>query len=83
MRSVITAATRLRIGIKDAGLVDRDELAALGARGVAFPRSDSVHVILGPSAPAAAAALRELLTTAEEAPARHDAHVQASSDPSR
>ncbi len=77
----MTVATRLRVEIEDAGRIDRGALAALGPRAVAFPRRDALHVILGPAAPAAAAALRELLSRVpEEVPARHGAHVQAGAD---
>ncbi len=62
VRSAMTVATRLRVEIEDAGRIDRGALAALGPRAVAFPRRDALHVILGPAAPAAAAALRELLS---------------------
>jgi phosphotransferase system IIB component len=61
VRSVATAASRLRVDIQDAARLDRAALAALGLRGVALPRPDCVHLLVGPSAPAAAAALRELL----------------------
>ena len=60
VRSIARAASRLRIGIDDAARVDRAALAAL-LRGVAVPRPDCVHLIVGPGAEAAAAALRQLL----------------------
>jgi PTS system N-acetylglucosamine-specific IIC component len=62
VRSVASAASRLRIGIGDAARLDRAALGALGLRGVAVPRPDCVHLIVGPEAGAAAAALRQLLT---------------------
>jgi PTS system N-acetylglucosamine-specific IIC component len=62
VRSVASAASRLRVGIEDAARLDRAALGALGLRGMAVPRPDCVHLIVGPSAPAAAAALRQLLT---------------------
>ena len=62
VRGVMLAATRLRVEIGDAARLDRAALAALGLRGVAFPRCDYVHLLVGPAAPALAAALRELLT---------------------
>jgi PTS system N-acetylglucosamine-specific IIC component len=61
VRGVATAASRLRIDLQDAARLDRAALEMLGLRGVALPRADCVHLIVGPSAPAAAAALRELL----------------------
>jgi len=64
VRSVGSCASRVRIGIGEAARVDHAALAALGLRGVALPRPDSVHLIVGPQAPALAAALRELLGSA-------------------
>jgi len=64
VHSVTNAASRLRIGIEDAARVDRAALGVLGLRGVAVPRQDCVHLIVGPEAEAAAAALRQLLTPA-------------------
>jgi phosphotransferase system IIB component len=60
-RSVATAASRLRIGIGDAARLDRAALGALGVRALALPPPDCVHLIIGPEAQAAAAALRQLL----------------------
>jgi len=64
VRSVAAAASRLRIGIEDAARVDRAALGSLGVRAVAVPRLDCVHLIVGPEAQAAAAALRQLLARA-------------------
>jgi N-acetylglucosamine PTS system EIICBA or EIICB component len=64
VRNVSTAASRLRVEIEDAARVDRTALAALELRGVALPRPQCVHLLVGPAAPAAAAALRELLAPA-------------------
>ena len=64
VRSVDTCASRVRIGIGNAARVDRAALTALGLRGVALPHPDCVHLIVGPGAPALAAALRELLGSA-------------------
>jgi PTS system N-acetylglucosamine-specific IIC component len=64
VRSVVMAASRLRIGIEDAARVNRTALGCLGLRAVAVPRQDCVHLIVGPGAEAAAAALRQLLTPA-------------------
>jgi phosphotransferase system IIB component len=63
VRSVAAAASRVRIGIEDAARVDRAALGALRLRGVALPRPDCVHLIVGPEAKAVAAALQELLAT--------------------
>jgi PTS system N-acetylglucosamine-specific IIC component len=63
VREVSTAASRLRIGIADAARLDRAALGSLGLRGVAVPRSNCVHLLVGPEAEVAAAALRQLLNT--------------------
>jgi len=61
VRSVAAAASRVRVGIEEAARLDRVALGALGLRGVAVPRADYVHLLVGPEAEAAAAALRQLL----------------------
>jgi N-acetylglucosamine PTS system EIICBA or EIICB component len=63
VRSVVAAASRVRIGVEDPARVDRAALGALGLRGVALPRPGCVHLIVGPEAKAAAAALQERLAT--------------------
>ena len=68
----------LRIGIEDVTRLDRTALGAMGLRGVALPRPDCVHLIVGPQAEAAAAALRQLLSDRPMVPDPHDAAVQAS-----
>jgi PTS system N-acetylglucosamine-specific IIC component len=60
--SVQAAASRLRVGVADAARIDRGAIVELGLRGVAVPSSECVHVIVGPAAAAAGAALRGLLT---------------------
>ena len=77
VRSVATAASRLRIGLQDATRLDRAALGALRLRGVALPRPDCVHLIVGPEAEAAAAALRQLLNDRPVVPDPHDAAIQA------
>jgi PTS system N-acetylglucosamine-specific IIC component len=62
VRTVDTAASRLRISVGDAARIDRPALAGLGLRGVAVPLPDCVHLIVGPAAAAAGSALRRLLT---------------------
>ena len=66
VRTVQSAASRLRIGVADEALVDRGALRALGVRGVTVPLAGRVHLIVGPAADAAAAALQRLLK--QEAP---------------
>ena len=61
VRAVEAAASRLRVSVSDAALIDRDAIRGLGLRGTAIPAPGCVHVIVGPAANAACAALRKLL----------------------
>ena len=61
VRGVEAAASRLRVSVGDAALVDRAAIRGLGLRGMAAPNAGCVHVIVGPAAGAACAALRRLL----------------------
>jgi PTS system N-acetylglucosamine-specific IIC component len=61
VRTVDVAASRLRVSVGDAALIDRTAMGMLGLRGVAVPVAGCVHVIVGPAAEAAGAALRQLL----------------------
>jgi len=59
--AVEAAASRLRVSVGDTARVDRAAIRGLGLRGMATPNADCVHVIVGPAAGAACAALRRLL----------------------
>ncbi|HEY0768251.1 MAG TPA: PTS transporter subunit EIIB, partial [Steroidobacteraceae bacterium] len=61
VRAVELAASRLRVSVGDAALIDRDAIRDLGLRGVAMPVAGCVHVIVGPTANATCAALNRLL----------------------
>ena len=61
VRSVEASSSRLRIHIADAGAVNRAAIGSLGLRGLALPNPHWVHVIIGPAAPEASRALRDLL----------------------
>ena len=61
VRAVEAAASRLRVSVSDAALIDRDAIRGLGLRGMATPVAGCVHVIVGPGANAACAALKRLL----------------------
>ena len=61
VRAVEAAASRLRVSVGDAALVDRAAIRGLGLRGVATPVAGCVHVIVGPAAEAACAGLKRLL----------------------
>jgi PTS system N-acetylglucosamine-specific IIC component len=61
VRAVEAAASRLRVSVGDAALVDRAAIRGLGLRGIATPVAGCVHVIVGPAAGEACAALRRLL----------------------
>jgi len=63
VRSIEPASSRLRIGVASSGAIDGAAIRKLGMRGVAIAATDCVHVIVGPAAPAAGAALRELLAS--------------------
>jgi glucose-like phosphotransferase system IIB component len=59
--AVETAASRLRLSVRDAARVDAPRIRDLGLRGVAVPQPGCVHVIVGPGAAAAGAQLKRLL----------------------
>jgi PTS system N-acetylglucosamine-specific IIC component len=61
VRGVEPAASRLRVSVGNAALVDRAAIRGLGLRGVAIPRAGCVHVIVGPAANTTCAALKRLL----------------------
>jgi PTS system N-acetylglucosamine-specific IIC component len=63
VRNVEPASSRLRIGVANAGVIDIAAIRRLGMRGAAIAAADSVHVIVGPDAEAAGAALRELMAS--------------------
>jgi PTS system N-acetylglucosamine-specific IIC component len=67
VRAVETAASRLRLSVVDAALVDRGAIRGLGLRGMAVPEPRCVHIIVGPGAAEVANALRRLLNQAGEA----------------
>jgi len=52
------ASSRLRVGVVNANAVDETALRALGLRGIARPSSNHIHVLVGPAAEEALAALR-------------------------
>jgi PTS system N-acetylglucosamine-specific IIC component len=59
--AVETASTRLRINIVDPSAVNEPAIVSLGLRGVARAAPNWLHVIVGPEAATAGAALRQLL----------------------
>ena len=61
VRAVQAAASRLRVSVGDAALIDRAAIRGLGLRGIATPAAGCVHVIVGPAAEAACAGLKRLL----------------------
>jgi N-acetylglucosamine PTS system EIICBA or EIICB component len=61
IRSVDVAASRLRIGVVEASLVDATAIRSLGLRGLAIPSSECVHLIVGPAATATSVSLRQLI----------------------
>ena len=61
VRTVEAVAGRLRVSVADAGRIDAGAVRALGFRGVALPSVGVAHVLTGPGAPEAAAAIGRLL----------------------
>jgi PTS system N-acetylglucosamine-specific IIC component len=62
VREVRAAGSRLRLWVREPARLELQALRGLGARGVATPSAGCVHIILGPEAAAAAAALQSLLS---------------------
>jgi PTS system N-acetylglucosamine-specific IIC component len=60
VRELGALSTRLRVTVRDAGSIDEKALYALGVRGVARAGSDTLHLVVGPNARAAYAALQAL-----------------------
>jgi N-acetylglucosamine PTS system EIICBA or EIICB component len=61
IRSVDVAASRLRIGVVKASIVDATAIRSLGLRGLAIPSAECVHLIVGPAATATSVSLRQLI----------------------
>ena len=61
--STHSAASRLRLELKDPAAVDEAALRALGVRGVARPAPKVLHLVLGPSADATGDGLKASLAT--------------------
>jgi PTS system N-acetylglucosamine-specific IIC component len=61
IREITPCSSRVRAKVRDAAAVDLAKLAALGARAIARPKPDSVHLIVGPRADALAQAIGALL----------------------
>jgi PTS system N-acetylglucosamine-specific IIC component len=59
---VASASTRVLVRLADSSRIDRRALEALAPRGVARPQGGSLHLVIGPEASVAGAALRRLLT---------------------
>jgi N-acetylglucosamine PTS system EIICBA or EIICB component len=74
VQTVQSVASRLRVGVGDARLIDRAAVRALGVRAMALPRAGCAHLIIGPQAQQAGAALRRLLSDT------HGGNVQATGE---
>ncbi|HYL71046.1 MAG TPA: PTS transporter subunit EIIC, partial [Candidatus Dormibacteraeota bacterium] len=61
VRAVEAVAGRLRVSVSDPGRIDVGAIRELGVRGVALPTPAVVHVLTGPGAREAAAAIERLL----------------------
>jgi PTS system N-acetylglucosamine-specific IIC component len=60
VREIGAASTRLLVSVRNASSIDESALRSLGLRGVARPGGDTVHIVIGPGADAARAALQGL-----------------------
>jgi PTS system N-acetylglucosamine-specific IIC component len=60
IREIGAASTRLRVTVRDASSINEAALRALGLRGIARPTDETVHLVIGPEAAAARAALQGL-----------------------
>jgi len=58
IRELDASSTRVRVGLVDPKAVDERTLRSLGLRGVARPAPGRIHLLIGPDAGAALAALR-------------------------
>jgi N-acetylglucosamine PTS system EIICBA or EIICB component len=61
VRAVEAVAGRLRVSVGDTGRIDAGAVRELGVRGLALPAPGVAHVLTGPGAPEAAAAIEHLL----------------------
>jgi len=61
VRAVEAVAGRLRVSVGDTGRIDAGAVRELGLRGLALPAPGVAHVLTGPGAPEAAAAIEHLL----------------------
>lgn len=60
LRTIDSCATRLRLTVRDAAIIDEPALKAAGAYGVIRPGKTAVQVVVGTQADAIAAAMRRL-----------------------
>jgi PTS system N-acetylglucosamine-specific IIC component len=60
--TVETCSSRLRVSVVSGKNIDASRLKALGVRGLAMPKADSVHLVIGPGADAVASRLKAELT---------------------
>jgi PTS system N-acetylglucosamine-specific IIC component len=63
IEALSTCSSRLRLLVRDHGLIDETALTALGARGIVRLGERAVHVVLGPDAEGIGAAMRAFLPT--------------------
>ncbi len=69
IRAIKALSSRLILSLRDAASADEAKLAQAGARGVARPDADSMHLLFGPGAGALARAIEARLQPPSAAPA--------------
>jgi PTS system N-acetylglucosamine-specific IIC component len=65
IRELGAISTRLRVTVRDMGSISESALQALGLRGVAHPTPDTLHLVIGPNARSAYAALQAIRSLSE------------------
>jgi PTS system N-acetylglucosamine-specific IIC component len=61
VRELEALSSRLRVAVRDTTVVDESRIRLLGARGVAKPGLDCVHVLIGPGASRTCESIQVLL----------------------
>ena len=73
--NVDACTTRLRLTVVDSSNINRNDLKALGAKGILAPGEGSLQIILGPQAEIVAGEIRDALHMEDTLPLMHETHV--------